>query len=108
MATRGKTPQARRTSDPSPATPADEPLAIDAVLANLERVVHDLEAGELPLEAALQRFEEGVRLARQGGKLLDGLEQRVEVLLADRDATAPFHDGDGDAEDDDDDDDEHL
>ncbi|MEZ4452164.1 MAG: exodeoxyribonuclease VII small subunit [Nannocystaceae bacterium] len=67
-------------------------MAIDEVLRNLERVVAELEGGELPLETALERFEAGVRLAREGGKLLDRIEERVEVLLADRDETAPFHD----------------
>ena len=101
MAPRAKNPPSKPPRAAEEA-PASEPLAIDAVLHNLERVVEELEAGELPLEAALQRFEEGVRLARQGGKLLDGLEQRVEVLLADRDEAAPFPDADTDDDDDDD------
>lgn len=83
--------------------------AIDQVLGELERVVAELEAGELPLESALKRFEEGVRLARQGGQLLDAVEQRVEMLLEGRDGTAPFpgaNDDAGDEGDDDNDDDD--
>ena len=80
--------------------------AIDQVLVDLERVVAELEAGDLPLETALKRFEDGVRLARQGGQLLDAVEQRVEMLLEGREGTAPFpaH-GDGDDESDEDHDD---
>ncbi len=81
--------------------------AIDQVLGELERVVAELEAGELPLESALKRFEDGVRLARQGGQLLDAVEQRVEMLLEGRDGTAPFpgaNDDEGDDDNDDDDD----
>ena len=78
-------------------TPAAEPR-VDAVLGELEQVVSDLEGGELPLEQALRRFEEGVKLARTGGGLLDAMEQRVEVLLRDGN-TAPFdHDGSDDHE----------
>lgn len=85
-----------------------ESPAIDRVLGDLERVVAELEAGDLPLETALQRFEDGVRLARQGGQLLDAVEQRVEMLLEGREGTAPFpgvnnEDEDGTEDDDDDD-----
>ena len=71
-----------------------------------ERVVAELEAGDLPLETALKRFEDGVRLARQGGQLLDAVEQRVEMLLEGREGTAPFpgvNDEDDEEEEDDDD-----
>jgi exodeoxyribonuclease VII small subunit len=57
--------------------------SIDEILAGLEDVVRELESGELPLERALERFEHGVRLARQGSKVLDAVEERVEMLLAD-------------------------
>lgn len=78
---------------------------IDEVLTQLEDVVEALESGDLPLEQALARFEEGVKLARQGGSLLDAIEERVEVLLAHgREGemrTAAFE-GDGEDEEDDD------
>jgi hypothetical protein len=41
------------------------------------------------------RFEDGVRLARQGGQLLDAVEQRVEMLLEGREGTVPFPGADG-------------
>lgn len=84
-------PMARAKKTPTkPGLEAEAPLAIDEVLRQLEEVVQELEGGEVPLETALGRFEVGVRLARQGGKLLDGIEERVEVLLADRDEAVPF------------------
>lgn len=79
----GKTATKKAASEP-------EPPGIDAVLDQLEEVVSDLEEGDLPLEDALTRFEEGVRLARAGGQLLEALEERVEMLLEDRDETVPF------------------
>jgi exodeoxyribonuclease VII small subunit len=63
---------------------------IDDILGRLERVVKDLEGGDLPLERALERFELGVKLARRGNQLLDGIEERVEMLLADRDEVVPL------------------
>ena len=58
---------------------------VDAVLGELEAVVDELESGELPLEEALARFEVGVKLAKDGATMLDAMERRVEVLLADDD-----------------------
>lgn len=49
----------------------------------LDAVVDDLEEGELGLDESLQRFEEGVALARKLRKRLDDAEGRVEELLAD-------------------------
>jgi len=74
------------------AVPDDEPR-VDTVLGDLEQVVDELESGDLPLEEALARFERGVRLAKDGARMLDDMERRVEVLLADGDdddARAPF------------------
>ncbi|MCX4244835.1 exodeoxyribonuclease VII small subunit [Paraliomyxa miuraensis] len=65
-------------------------MGIDEILDGLEAVVHELEAGDLPLEDALRRFEHGVELARRGSTLLDAVEERVEQLLADRDEAVPF------------------
>lgn len=75
---------------------------IDTILDRLEQVVADLEGGELPLEQALDRFEQGILLARRGNTLLDRVEQRVEMLLADRAEVVPMPDlddatGDADA-----------
>ncbi len=65
-------------------------MGIDEILDRLEGVVQELEAGDLPLEEALRRFEHGVGLARRGSTLLDAVEERVEQLLADRDEAVPF------------------
>ena len=75
-----------------------EALGIDAILDRLEHAVRELEGGELPLEGALARFEQGVHLARRGNLLLDRVEQRVEMLLADRDETVPLPSGAPDEE----------
>jgi exodeoxyribonuclease VII small subunit len=77
-------------TDAEPAEGRAAELGIDEILDRLEAVVRDLDGGELPLERALARFELGVKLARRGGQLLDRVEQRVEMLLADRDEVVPF------------------
>ena len=52
-------------------------------LDKLDEVVEALEGGDLGLDEALQRFEEGVALARKLRSKLDAAEGRVQELLAD-------------------------
>ena len=60
---------------------SDRELGFDQVLDRLRQVVSRLEQGSLSLEQALLAFEDGVRLSRRGGEILDQAEQRVELLL---------------------------
>ena len=55
----------------------------EAQLAALERIVRELERGELPLERSLELFEQGVRLSRECQERLNEAERRIEVLLSD-------------------------
>lgn len=65
------------------------PPSFETTLQELELIVNRLETGELPLEQALDEFERGVKLARQGQTTLQQAEQRVEILLANSE-TAPL------------------
>jgi exodeoxyribonuclease VII small subunit len=58
----------------------------------LEKIVAQLESGELPLERALEIFEDGVGLARRCQSQLEEAERKVEVLLRERGEikTVPF------------------
>lgn len=49
-------------------------------LEKLEKIVEELEEGELPLDASLKRFEEGITLAKRCEKALTDAEKRIEVL----------------------------
>lgn len=50
-------------------------------LAELERVVNQLEQGDLSLEESLKAFERGVNLTRTCQKALQEAEQKVQILL---------------------------
>lgn len=50
-------------------------------LQELEKVVEQLEDGDLPLEQALERFERGVELSEACRKQLEAAESKVEILL---------------------------
>ena len=86
-----------------------EGLSFEGALERLETTVGRLEEGEMPLEEALELFEQGVALSRRCSTTLEAAEQRIEILIADRDAlsdaedawtTEPFE-GDDEEEDDD-------
>lgn len=51
-------------------------------LAALEKVVEELEGGQLPLEGAIQRFESGFRSMKQCYEILQNAQARVEKLCA--------------------------
>ncbi len=55
----------------------------ESSLAELERVVRELERGDLPLDQSLELFEQGVRLSRECQERLNQAERRIEVLLSD-------------------------
>jgi len=57
------------------------PLNFEAGLEELERVVKELEKGDLPLEQSLSLFESGMRLSAECKRQLEEAESRVEILI---------------------------
>jgi len=57
-----------------------EDLAFEQAFVQLEEVVRQLEAGNLPLERSLALYEQGMALARQCQKRLDEAEQKVSRI----------------------------
>ncbi|UCC53511.1 MAG: exodeoxyribonuclease VII small subunit [Anaerolineaceae bacterium] len=60
-----------------------ETLAFEQALLELEGTVAKLEAGDLTLEASLELYERGQKLAAHCNKLLEKASLRVEQLTAD-------------------------
>ena len=54
---------------------------LEKSLANLEELVEELESGDLPLETAMKKFEEGIKLTRGCQTALKEAEQKVQILL---------------------------
>lgn len=80
----------RRASGPARGGPAEgaetggtapgDGLDFDGRLARLEAIVGELEAGGLGLEAALERYREGVGLLGRCREVLAGFRSQVEEL----------------------------
>lgn len=71
----------------------DNSQNFEASLEHLERIVRELERGDLPLEKSLELFEQGVKLSRACQERLQQAERRIEILTRDsqgRAAVRPF------------------
>lgn len=56
-------------------------IDLEKSLTELEKLVEELESGDLPLDKAMKRFEQGIRLTRSCQAALRDAEQKVEILL---------------------------
>jgi len=54
---------------------------LEKSLSDLEDLVEELESGDLPLEKAMKKFEDGIKLTRGCQTALKEAEQKVEILL---------------------------
>jgi len=55
----------------------------ESSLEELERIVRELERGDLSLEKSLELFEQGVKLSRACQERLSEAERRIEILTRD-------------------------
>ena len=57
-----------------------EKIGYEQAIERLNRIVNDLEKGNLPLADSLTLFEEGTALMKRCSELLDQAEQKVVML----------------------------
>ncbi len=55
----------------------------ESAMKRLESIVHELESGDLTLDEALKKFQEGVKLSKLCSNKLDETEKKVSILLKD-------------------------
>jgi exodeoxyribonuclease VII small subunit len=60
---------------------APSEVPFEESLARLEKLVADMESGDLSLDQMIAHFEEGSSLVEQCGKKLNEVEQRIEKLV---------------------------
>jgi exodeoxyribonuclease VII small subunit len=70
--------------------------SFDERLARLEGIVGELEGGGLPLEQAIERYQEGVALLKGCHGSLAGFRKQVEELTSDAAGTLRSFEGDPD------------
>ena len=57
-----------------------EEIKFEKALEKLEKIVEDLENGDLALEDALKKYEEGIRLSALCQQRLTQAEKKIEIL----------------------------
>ena len=55
--------------------------SIDSRLTELEAILEELESGDLELDQALKKFEQGVKLSRECQKTLEDAELKIKILM---------------------------
>ena len=69
----------------------------EQAMGQLEKIVQELESGNLTLEQALKKYEEGVHLSKFCNQKLDETEKRIHILMEDENGDiikTPFADQD--------------
>ncbi|GAA0789970.1 MULTISPECIES: exodeoxyribonuclease VII small subunit [Pseudomonadati] len=67
-----------------------ENLSFEQSLNELETIVANLEQGEVSLDDALKQFERGIKLVRQSQAKLEQAQQKVSILLEEKDTLSPL------------------
>ena len=61
--------------------PAKKPVNLEKALAELEKLVEEMEQGNLSLEESLKRFEKGIALTSDCQEALQNAELKVQELI---------------------------
>lgn len=62
-------------------------MKFEEALKKLEKIVQDLEDGDLPLDESLEKYEEGIRLSKVCARKLEAAKKKVELLLKSEDGS---------------------
>ena len=50
-------------------------------MENLEKIVTELEKGNLNLDESIAKFEEGIKISKECNKILEEAEKKITILL---------------------------
>ena len=67
----------------------------EQAMKQLENIVQELEAGDIQLEKAINKFEEGINLSKYCTEKLDETEKKITILMQDSNGKVsemPFED----------------
>ena len=62
-------------------------MKFEDALKKLEKIVDDLEDGNIPLDESLEKYEEGIKLSKMCAKKLEVAKKKVEILLKSEDGS---------------------
>lgn len=56
-------------------------IKFEEALKKLEKIVEDLEKGDLSLDEALKRYQEGIELSRLCSQRLETAKKKIDILV---------------------------
>lgn len=74
---------------------AEQEQTFDKSLNELEKIVEQLEQGDVPLEEALDKFQEGITLSRKLKKTLQDAEESLAKIVTENGEEKIFEQGEG-------------
>lgn len=72
---------------------AEKEKSFDTSLIELEKIVEQLEQGDVPLEEALDKFQEGITLSRKLKKTLQDAEESLAKIVTENGDEEIFEQG---------------
>ncbi|WP_138415873.1 exodeoxyribonuclease VII small subunit [Aquibacillus sediminis] len=67
-----------------------EELTFEQAMEQLEQIVDKLEEGDVPLEKAINYYQEGMKLSKVCGDKLTNVEKQMEQIVNEQGEFAPF------------------
>ena len=58
-----------------------ETINFEENMEKLEKIVNELEKGELNLDDSVKKFDEGIQLSKECNKILEEAEKKITILL---------------------------
>lgn len=58
-----------------------EEINFEEAIKKLEQITAELEKGDLSLDEAVKKFEEGIKLSKECNKILEDSEKRINILI---------------------------
>lgn len=55
--------------------------SFESQIENLEKIVEELENGELSLDESVSKFEEGIKISKECNKTLEEAEKKITILI---------------------------
>lgn len=55
-------------------------MTIEEQIQKIQEIAAELEQGQMPLEKALEKYEEGVRLVRKCSGQIDKVQKRIMII----------------------------
>lgn len=63
----------------------------ESTLESLNKIIQNMEKGDLSLEESIKHFEQGVTLTKACQQALSQAKQKVKILLDDQSKPSDFH-----------------